>query len=62
MQPIEMRDLYVAKRAINGYARRTPLVRATELSARSGGEVYLKLENLQETGAFKVRGAANRIL
>jgi threonine dehydratase len=62
MQPIELRDLYVAKHAISGYARHTPLVYSTDLSAITGGEVYLKLENLQETGAFKVRGAANRLL
>lgn len=62
MQSLELRDLYVAKHAISGYARRTPLVYSSYLSAESGGEIYLKLENLQETGAFKVRGAANRLL
>ena len=62
MQSIEVRDLYMAKHAIRGYARRTPLVFSPTLSAHTRASVYLKLENLQETGAFKVRGAANRIL
>lgn len=62
MQAIELRDLYVAKHAISGYARRTPLVYSPTLSTQTRGSIYLKLENLQETGAFKVRGAANRIL
>jgi threonine dehydratase len=59
---IELRDLYMAKHAISGYARRTPLVYSDYLSSLTGGVVYLKWENLQETGAFKVRGAANRLL
>lgn len=62
MQSLELRDLYVAKHAISGYVRRTPLVHSAYLSTVTGGEVYLKLENMQETGAFKVRGAANRLL
>ena len=61
MPPIEMRDLYIAKAAIRRYARHTPLVRSRVLSAHLQGEVYLKLECLQQTGAFKVRGAANRL-
>ena len=59
---LEVRDLYMAKHAISGYARRTPLVYSDYISSLTGGEVYLKWENLQETGAFKVRGAANRLL
>jgi threonine dehydratase len=62
MLPLEVRDLYVAKHAISGYARRTPLVHSEYLSSLTGGEIHLKWENLQETGAFKVRGAANRLL
>ncbi len=62
MHPIELRDLYVAKHAIRSYARRTPLRYTDYISTLTGGEIYLKWENLQETGAFKVRGAANRLL
>jgi threonine dehydratase len=62
MPTIEVSDLLAAKETIYGYARQTPLVYSTQLSLRTRGKVYLKLENLQETGAFKVRGAANRLL
>jgi threonine dehydratase len=62
MHSLELRDIYIARQAIHGFARRTPLVYSTPLSALTQGQVYLKLENLQETGAFKVRGAANRLL
>ncbi len=41
---------------------RTPLLHSQTLSARIGAPVWLKCENLQKTGAFKVRGALNRLL
>ena len=41
---------------------RTPLLRSGTLSERVGAPVYLKCENLQKTGAFKVRGALHRLL
>ena len=42
--------------------RRTPLIRADGLSAASGRDVWLKLETLQHTRAFKRRGAVNALL
>jgi len=59
---ITLRDLYLARAATTPYVRRTPLIRSQPLSRHSGGNVYLKLETLQETGAFKLRGAANKLL
>lgn len=41
---------------------RTPLLAAPGPSERLGRPVFLKLENLQRTGSFKIRGAANRLL
>src|SRR5689334_7128752 len=41
--------------------RVTPLVPAPALGRRTGADVWLKLENLQRTGSFKLRGAAARI-
>lgn len=41
---------------------RTPVVRSESLSERLGGNVFLKLENLQITGSFKARGALNALL
>ena len=55
-------DVLEARRRIAGLALRTPLVRADALSERLGSEVLLKLETLQPTGAFKIRGAANALL
>ena len=43
-------------------ARRTPALLSRWLSDLTGGEVYLKLENLQHTGSFKLRGALNKLL
>jgi threonine dehydratase len=51
-----------AAAAIAGAVLRTPLVPSAALSARAGQEVLLKLESLQSTGAFKLRGATNAIL
>ncbi len=51
-----------AAEAIAPYARRTPVLRTPSLEGPGGMRVFLKLESLQVTGSFKVRGAANRIL
>lgn len=55
-------DVWKARQRIAPYIFRTPLLFSPRLSDRFGGEVHLKLENLQEIGAFKIRGAANKIL
>ena len=46
---------------ISPHVRRTPTERSPALSQLAGREVYLKLENLQRTGAFKIRGALNAL-
>lgn len=55
-------DVRAAARRIAPHVLRTPLLHAPELSEAAGRPVHLKLETLQRTGSFKVRGAANRIL
>lgn len=50
-----------AARQIAGQAVRTPLLESPALNERAGGRVLLKAENLQRAGAFKFRGAWNRI-
>ncbi len=55
-------DIAGARRRIEGIAVRTPLVPSLPLSERAGTDVYLKLETTQPTGAFKLRGAASKIL
>jgi len=62
VKDITSRDIWKAKQRIAPYITRTPLVYSPELSEKTGANVYLKLENLQAIGAFKVRGAANKIL
>ena len=47
---------------IGPHVERTPLIRSEAFSEMVGAEVFLKLENLQRTGAFKIRGALNRLL
>ena len=59
---ITLRDLYLARQRIAPFLRRTPLVPSPVLSEQADTAVSLKLECLQETGSFKVRGAANRLL
>ena len=54
-------DFGAARRAVSAFAIRTPLLFEPELSAVTKAPIYLKLENLQVTGSFKIRGAANRI-
>lgn len=57
----DLRAVYAARARIQGLARRTPLLRAEALERELGTELWLKLESLQPTGAFKVRGAANAL-
>lgn len=54
-------DVQRAARRIAGTAVRTPLILSAPLSAAAGGDVYLKLENRQVTGSFKLRGALNAL-
>jgi threonine dehydratase len=55
-------DVRQAASRIRPYIRRTPIIDGGLVSDRLGTNVYLKLELLQKTGAFKVRGAFNKIL
>ncbi len=54
-------DVAAAASRIAGSVLRTPAVRSAAVSAATGADVVLKLETLQVTGAFKERGAANRL-
>lgn len=55
-------SILAAAQRVQGRVLRTPLEHDALLSEQSGAEVYLKLENLQRTGSFKLRGATNRLL
>lgn len=58
---VNLNKIIQAKRTIDGFIAKTPFGLAQRLSKISGAEVYLKKENLQITGAYKVRGAFNKI-
>lgn len=58
---ITLADVRAAAARIEGRVVRTPAVPCAAISRQVGAEVVLKLDNLQATGAFKERGAANRL-
>lgn len=60
--PISYNDIIKANSNIRDASLITPAVNSPELSAISDSMVHLKLENLQPTGSFKVRGAINKLL
>jgi threonine dehydratase len=55
-------DIEAAAARIQGHAIETPLVESPALNERVGGRVLMKLETLQRVGAFKFRGAFNRLV
>lgn len=59
---VALRDIHVARQRIAAIATRTVLISSPWLSDLVGASVYLKAESLQQTGSFKIRGAANKIL
>ncbi len=58
---VTLGDIYTARRRMGSGIRRTPFEQSPLLNELTGGEVYLKLENRQLTGSFKIRGASNKI-
>lgn len=59
---LTLEDVYHAKERIKNTCVHTKLIHSYELSKEFNNEVYLKPENLQMTGAFKIRGALNKIM
>ncbi len=59
---VTLADVEAAAARIAGAIVRTPTLRSRLLSDRTGANVWLKLENLQHTGAYKERGALNKLL
>jgi len=58
---LDLNSIKEAEKRVEGVVHHTPFSYAPILSEMSGYEVYLKKENLQRTGAFKLRGAFNKI-
>ena len=55
-------DIRAAAKRLAGVAHRTPVVTSRTLDELTGGKVFLKCENFQRMGAFKFRGAYNRLV
>ncbi|MFT5650366.1 MAG: threonine dehydratase [Yoonia sp.] len=60
--PLTLDDIHSAASALSGVVVRTPVLENADANALLGGRLLLKTENFQRTGAFKIRGAYNRIL
>jgi threonine dehydratase len=58
---ITLADVELAAERIAGRILRTPMLPCDAISRLTGAQVWLKLDNMQATGAFKERGAANRL-
>jgi threonine dehydratase len=62
LQPLrrpQLKDVYAARPIVSRHLKPTPLLHSRQLSRLLGCQIYLKLENLQPTRAFKVRGGIN---
>ena len=59
LKNLELKNIYEASNKVYKIARKTPLYKTVDLSDELGSEIYYKLEFLQDTGSFKVRGASN---
>lgn len=62
MSELEFDDVLRVHQLIKNHIKKTPVVSDKKLNAELGAEIFLKLENLQETNAFKARGAFSAIL
>ena len=58
---VDLDDIRAARSVIADVAKHTPVISSLTLSAGIGGNIVLKAENLQRTGAFKIRGATNKV-
>ena len=58
---LSLQEIELAAKRLSGTIHRTKIEKSTTFSAMSGAEVYLKYENQQKTGSFKIRGASNKI-
>jgi threonine dehydratase len=59
---VNIDDMIIAREKMKGIVYTTPLDYSKTFSQLSSNEIYLKLENLQKTGSFKVRGSYNKLI
>ncbi|MSQ15629.1 MAG: threonine ammonia-lyase [Dehalococcoidia bacterium] len=58
---VTLEQIMQAQRVVEGHINHTPVLTSASLSKMAGCELFLKAENLQRTGSFKVRGAINKL-
>lgn len=58
---VTLSDIQNARTLLADHIKKTPLLKSPDIAAHPGLDVYLKAENLQRAGSFKVRGALNKI-
>lgn len=58
---LKLNEIEKAAERLKGTIHRTGIEKSTTFSEMTGGEIYLKFENQQKTGSFKIRGASNKI-
>ena len=61
MNDLSLKDFEVAQERLRPILHHTELDPSSTFSAMTGGEIFLKCENRQKTGSFKIRGASNKI-
>ncbi|MDD3582197.1 MAG: pyridoxal-phosphate dependent enzyme, partial [Desulfobacca sp.] len=61
MDMVTLKDIITAQERLRGLVLHTPLIYSHTLSRLAHREIFLKLENLQITGSFKLRGSLNKI-
>lgn len=59
--PVAIEDILEAKKRLAGKIYKTGMPRSNYFSERCKGEIFLKFENMQRTGSFKIRGAFNKL-
>lgn len=62
LRPLHPRSIFDAAERIRPHVAETPLLPSPLLSEATGAQLFLKLENRQHTGSFKLRGATNKLL
>lgn len=58
---LQLKEIELAAKRLKPTIHKTKIEKSTTFSAMTGGEIYLKFENQQKTGSFKIRGASNKI-
>jgi len=61
MKKVTLEMIKEARETIKDIVKETPLLESVRMSDKTGANVFLKCENLQKTGSFKIRGACNKI-